>query len=101
PAPHLSHYTSLSRSRPRRPHAAACKRCRRGDDGFLSRGRRRPPREFSVNASNRIMTQTTATIPFNVKRLAGYLTRQGLNDGGPITLAPLSGGQSNPTFRIQ
>ncbi len=47
------------------------------------------------------MTQTTATIPFNVERLAGYLTRQGLNDGGPITLAPLSGGQSNPTFRIQ
>ncbi|MFA5521728.1 MAG: phosphotransferase [Castellaniella sp.] len=36
----------------------------------------------------------------DLQRLAGYLDAQGLNDGGAIALVPLSGGQSNPTFRL-
>lgn len=32
--------------------------------------------------------------------LAQYLEAQGLTGNGPLTLSPLSGGQSNPTFRL-
>jgi aminoglycoside phosphotransferase (APT) family kinase protein len=32
--------------------------------------------------------------------LRAYLSAQGLNDGGDITLTPLTGGQSNPTYVV-
>lgn len=36
----------------------------------------------------------------DTRRLANYLKAQGLYDGGEITASPLTGGQSNPTFRL-
>ena len=44
------------------------------------------------------MSQTQALLP--MKALAHYLQTQGLAGHGPLTLSPLSGGQSNPTFRL-
>lgn len=38
--------------------------------------------------------------PFPIEPLAHYLRAQGLTDSDALTVAPLSGGQSNPTFRI-
>jgi acyl-CoA dehydrogenase len=35
-----------------------------------------------------------------MEALAHYLQVQGLTGNGPLTLSPLSGGQSNPTFRL-
>jgi acyl-CoA dehydrogenase len=35
-----------------------------------------------------------------MEALAQYLQAQGLTGNGPVTLSPLSGGQSNPTFRL-
>lgn len=48
------------------------------------------------------MSQTPVSFPSvnDMRRLAGYLTARGLNDGGDVILTPLSGGQSNPTFRL-
>lgn len=41
------------------------------------------------------------SVPLPLEKLADYLHAQGLSDGGPITAVPLTGGQSNPTFRLQ
>lgn len=38
--------------------------------------------------------------PLPMDALAHYLQAQGLTGNGPLTLSPLSGGQSNPTFRL-
>ena len=38
--------------------------------------------------------------PLPMEALAHYLQTQGLTGNGPLTLSPLSGGQSNPTFRL-
>lgn len=37
---------------------------------------------------------------FSLDALEQYLERQGLNGRGPLTVSPLTGGQSNPTFKI-
>ena len=39
-------------------------------------------------------------VPLPMEALAQYLQAQGLTGNGPLTLSPLSGGQSNPTFRL-
>jgi aminoglycoside phosphotransferase (APT) family kinase protein len=36
----------------------------------------------------------------SMEKLAQYLQAQGLSGNGPLTLSPLSGGQSNPTFHL-
>lgn len=48
------------------------------------------------------MNQPATTFPAtqHIKQLSAYLTEQGLNNGADVVLKPLSGGQSNPTFRI-
>ncbi len=38
--------------------------------------------------------------PLPLEALTPYLQAQGLAGNGPLTLLPLSGGQSNPTFRV-
>ena len=38
--------------------------------------------------------------PFPIEPLAQYLRAQGLADNDALTVVPLSGGQSNPTYRI-
>lgn len=44
------------------------------------------------------MSAPQAHLPMDA--LAQYLQAQGLTGNGPLTLSPLSGGQSNPTFRL-
>lgn len=44
------------------------------------------------------MSAPQAQLP--MEALAQYLQAQGLTGNGPVTLSPLSGGQSNPTFRL-
>lgn len=44
------------------------------------------------------MSAPQAQLP--MEALAQYLQAQGLTGNGPLTLSPLSGGQSNPTFRL-
>jgi aminoglycoside phosphotransferase (APT) family kinase protein len=44
------------------------------------------------------MSAPQASLP--MEALAHYLQAQGLSGNGPLTVSPLSGGQSNPTFRL-
>ena len=44
------------------------------------------------------MNAPQASLPMDA--LAHYLQAQGLTGNGPLSLSPLSGGQSNPTFRL-
>ncbi len=39
--------------------------------------------------------------PFDIERLTDYLEQAALPLGEPIEVLPLSGGQSNPTFRLK
>ena len=42
----------------------------------------------------------TATVTFDVEKLAQYLESHVEGFAGPISLTKFSGGQSNPTFKV-
>lgn len=47
------------------------------------------------------MSQPHENPPLDIERLGSYLRAEGLGGGQRLTLTPLSGGQSNPTYRVE